>query len=219
MDEKNPQPVYFENVEASDFSDDLKETIDREGIGAVAFIPIQQDGRLVGKFMAYYDASHSFSDPELDIALTLARQLGFSLARLKAEDARRGAERSAMQLVSIVESSDDAIISKDLNGVIQTWNAGAQALFGYTAEEAGGQPVHMLIPAERRDEEPGILARLRRGERIHHYETIRQRKDGTLLDISLSVSPMYDRSGKIVGASKIARNITERKESQRKLLE
>jgi len=219
MDEKNPQPVYFENVEASDFSDDLKETIGREGIGAVAFIPIQQDGRLVGKFMAYYDTSYSFSDPQLDVALTLARQLGFSMARLKAEEARRGAERGALQLVSIVESSDDAIISKDLDGVIQTWNAAAEHLFGYTEAEAVGQPIVMLIPADRSDEEPGILARLRRGERIHHYETVRRRKDGSLVDISLTVSPVRDATGKIIGASKIARNITERKEAQRKLLD
>jgi PAS domain S-box-containing protein len=217
--EKNARPVYFENVATSELSDDLKETIAREGIGAVAFLPIQQDGLLVGKFMAYYDGPHSFSEPEVDVALTVARQLGFSLARLKAEEARRDAERDARQLVSIVESSDDAIISKDLNGVIQTWNAGAERLFGYTAEEAVGHPVTMLIPADRRDEEPGILARLRRGERIHHYETIRRRKDGSLLDISLTVSPVHDGSGQIVGASKIARDITERKESQRRLLE
>jgi PAS domain S-box-containing protein len=218
-DEKAARPVYFEDVAASDLSDDLKETIAREGIGAVAFIPIHQDGQLAGKFMAYYDSPHCFSNPEVDVALTLARQLGFSMVRLKAEDARRAAERSAQQLVSIVESSDDAIISKDLNGVIQTWNAGAKRLFGYSAEEAIGQPVTMLIPADRQNEEPGILARLRRGERIHHYETIRQRKDGSLVDISLTVSPVYDRSGHIIGASKIARDITERKEAQRKLLE
>jgi PAS domain S-box-containing protein len=218
-DEKDARPVYFENVEAADFPDELKKTIAHEGIGAMAFIPIHQDGHLIGKFMAYYDGPHRFSDPEVDVALTLARQLGFSMARLKAEEARRAAERSALQLVSIVESSDDAIISKDLNGVIQTWNAGAQQLFGYTAEEAVGQPVTLLIPADRQDEEPGILARIRRGERIHHYETVRRRKDGSLMDISLTVSPVHDRSGRIIGASKIARNITERKEAQRRLLE
>src|SRR5205814_3019496 len=177
------------------------------------------DNRLAGKFMAHYDTSHSFSDPQLDVTLTLARQIGFSIARLKAEEARRGDERGALQLVSIVESSDDAIISKELDRVIQTWNAAAEHLFGYTEAEAVGQPIVMLIPADRPDEEPGILARLRRGERIHHYETVRRRKDGSLVDISLTVSPMRDGTGKIIGASKIARNITERKEAQRKLLE
>jgi PAS domain S-box-containing protein len=218
-DEQDPQPVNFEDIGRSDLPDALKQTIARENIGAVAFIPIQEDGRLIGKFMAYYDAPHRFSVPQVDVALTLARQLGFSLARLHAEQARSAAERAALQLVSIVESSDDAIISKDLNGVIQTWNAAAERLFGYTADEAIGQPVTMLIPADRQDEEPGILQRLRRGERIHHYETVRQRKDGSLVDISLTVSPMRDGSGRIIGASKIARDITERGVAQRKLRE
>src|SRR6202023_4060476 len=113
---------------------------------------------------------------------------------------RRRAELARSQLAAIVESSEDAIISKDLNGVIQTWNAAAEHLFGYTAEEAVGQPVTMLIPADRQDEEPGILARLRRGERVLHYETVRRRKDGSLGDISLTVSPVRDHSGRIVGA-------------------
>jgi PAS domain S-box-containing protein len=218
-DEKNPRPVYFENIASSDLDSGLKESIAREGIGAVAFIPIQQDDRLIGKFMAYYDTPHRFSDQEVDVALTLARLLGFGIARLNSEEARRAAERAALQLVSIVESSDDAIISKDLDGVIRTWNAGAERLFGYTAEEAVGRPVTMLIPAERQDEEPGILARIHRGERVHHYETIRRRKDGSPVAISLTVSPVRDGSGRIIGASKIARDITERKEAQQKLQE
>jgi PAS domain S-box-containing protein len=218
-DETDPRPVYFEDIGTSDLSDELKQTIAREGIGAVAFIPIQQDGQLVGKFMAYYDSPHQFSVHEMDIAVTLARQLSFSIARLNAEQARHAAERDALHLVSIVQSSDDAIISKSLDGVILSWNAAAERLFGYTAEEAVGQPVTMLIPADRQDEEPGILARLRRGERIDHYETVRQHKDRSLLDISLTVSPVRDAAGRIVGASKIARNITDRKEAQRKLQE
>jgi PAS domain S-box-containing protein len=218
-DEKNPRPVFFEDAAASDLPDALKETIACEGISAIAFIPIQEDGQLVGKFMAYYEMPHRFHESEVQVALTLGRQLGFSIARLKAEEARRAAERGALQLVSIIESSDDAIISKDLNGVIQTWNNAAERLFGYTAQEAVGQPVTILIPAELQDEEPGILARLRRGERIDHFETVRRRKDGSFVDISLTVSPMCDRFGRIVGASKIARDITERKVAQLKLEE
>jgi PAS domain S-box-containing protein len=118
-------------------------------------------------------------------------------------------DRAALHYAAIVESSDDAILSKDLNGVITSWNNGAQRLFGYTAEEAVGKPVTILIPADRQDEEPMILDRIRRGERIEHYETIRQRKDGSLVYISLTVSPIKNREGKIVGASKIARDITE----------
>lgn len=118
-------------------------------------------------------------------------------------------------LASIVEFSDDAIISKDLNGIITSWNAGAERIFGYKAEEIVGHSVLQLIPADRQNEEPGILARLRRGERIDHYETVRQRKDGTLVEVSLTVSPMKGDDGKVFGASKIARDITERNRSQR----
>ena len=218
-DEKDPRPVVFENIPASNLSDELKATIAREGIGAVAFIPIVDSGRLAGKFMAYYDAPHRFSDAELEVALTLARQVSFGIARLEAEQARHAAEQGLLQLASIVETSDDAIISKDLGGVIRTWNASAERLFGYTAAEVIGQPVTMLMPPERMDEEPGILARIRAGERIDHYETVRRRKDGSLFDISLTVSPLRDRTGRIVGASKIARDISERIVAQRKLRE
>lgn len=120
----------------------------------------------------------------------------------------------ARWLAAIVESSDDAIISKDLNGIIMSWNRGAEQIFGYLGEEVIGKPVTILIPSDRQDEEPTILERLRRGERVDHYETIRRRKDGTLLDISLTVSPVKNDDGRIIGASKIARNITERKRSE-----
>lgn len=123
-------------------------------------------------------------------------------------------DEAAHWLAAIVESSDDAILSKDLNGVITSWNRGAQRIFGYTPEEAVGQPVTMLMPPDRVNEEAGILARIRRGERVDHYETVRRRKDGTLLDISLTVSPITDSHGRIIGASKIARDITELKKSR-----
>ena len=120
------------------------------------------------------------------------------------------AEQASRRLAAIVESSEDAIVSKDLNGIITSWNRAAERLFGYGAEEAIGKPVTLLIPPERHDEEPAILARIRRGE-PDHYETVRRRKDGSLLDISLTVSPIRDAQGNIVGASKIARDITRRK--------
>jgi len=127
---------------------------------------------------------------------------------------RKRAERAGLLLSAIVDSSDDAIISKDLNGIITSWNKSAERLFGYTAAEAIGQPVTMLIPGDRLDEEPAILSRLRRGERVDHFETIRRRKDGTLLDISLTISPVRDAGGTIVGASKIARDISDRKRAE-----
>jgi PAS domain S-box-containing protein len=115
-----------------------------------------------------------------------------------------------LRLAAIVESSDDAIVSKDLNGIITSWNRGAEELFGYTADEALGQSIAIVIPPDRLAEEEMVLAHIRRGERIRHFETIRLHKDGTLVPISLTVSPIRDASGVIVGASKIARNISFR---------
>lgn len=122
-------------------------------------------------------------------------------------------------LASIIDSSDDAIVSKTLEGIITSWNRGAERLFGYTAKEAIGQPISMIIPLDRRDEETQILGRLRQGERIDHFDTVRVRKDGTKLDISLTISPVRDAAGKIIGASKIARDITGRKRIERELNE
>ena len=127
---------------------------------------------------------------------------------------------SAMLLSAIVDSSDDAIISKDLDGVITSWNKSAERLFGYTAEEAIGHTVAaLLIPDDRQEEEPDILARLRKGERVDHFETVRRRKDGSLIDISLTISPVKDQQGRIIGASKIARDISQRKRYEKRLLE
>ena len=127
---------------------------------------------------------------------------------------RRRADVDAQRLASIVETSDDAIISKGLDGIITSWNRGAERLFGYTAEEVIGKPVTILIPEDRIDEEPDILERIRRGARVDHYETVRLRKDGSLIDISLTVSPLKDFDGRVIGASKIARDISERKRAQ-----
>jgi PAS domain S-box-containing protein len=130
---------------------------------------------------------------------------------------RRDLEAINRTLAAVVEFSDDAIISKDLNGIIATFNHGAERLFGYKAEEVIGKPVTILFPPDRQHEEPKILASIRHGERIDHYETVRLRKDGTLVDISLTVSPVKDDRGRIIGASKIARDITERKLTEAKL--
>ncbi len=129
--------------------------------------------------------------------------------------ALRKEQEASVLLGAIVDSSDDAIISKDLNGVVMSWNKGAERLFSYTAEEAIGKTVlELLIPEDRQEEETDILSRLQRGERVDHFETIRRRKDGTLLDISLTISPVRDRQGRIIGASKIARDITERRRAE-----
>lgn len=117
-------------------------------------------------------------------------------------------------LAAIVIGSDDAILTKNLDGIITSWNRGAEQIFGYTAEETIGEPITLIIPPERHDEERDILARICRGERVDHYETIRRRKDGSRRNISITVSPLRDAEGNIVGASKIARDITEGIEAQ-----
>ena len=132
---------------------------------------------------------------------------------------RKREEEKSAYMAAIVTSSDDAIISKDLNGIIHSWNAAAERLYGYTAAEAIGKPVAMLIPSDQADEEPEILRRIRSGEMIDHYETVRLHKDGRLIHVSLTVSPVKDFSGKIVGAAKIARDITERKRAEEVLRE
>jgi PAS domain S-box-containing protein len=129
------------------------------------------------------------------------------------------AARANNLLAAIVDSSDDAIVSKNLDGMITSWNKSAERMFGYTAREAVGQNITMIIPADRRDEETKIIEQLKRGERVDHFETIRVRKDKTLLNLSLSISPVRDGAGRIVGASKVARDITERKRAEGALRE
>jgi PAS domain S-box-containing protein len=209
-DSGDAQPIWIDDVDRSDLLQGLKDAVRAEGIGALAFIPLVHRGALIGKFMAYHDAPHVFERSEIEAGLTIARQLAFALERKRAEEATQ-------RLATIVECSDDAIISKNLEGIILTWNLGAQRIFGYTADEVVGKPVTILIPPDRLDEEPGILARLRRGERIEHFQTIRRRKDGSLIDISLTISPVKDAAGRIVGASKIARDITAQKRAEASL--
>ena len=129
-----------------------------------------------------------------------------------------GPEDQILLLAAIVANSDDAIISHDLDGVVTSWNAGAERMFGYTAAETVGGPVFVIAAPDRPDEMPSIIGRIRRGERVEHYETIRRAKNGRLIDISLSVSPIRDSTGRITGASKIARDITERKQLEQALL-
>ncbi len=132
---------------------------------------------------------------------------------------RKASDEADLRLAAIVDSADDAIISKDLNGIVRTWNQGARRMFGYDAEEMIGQPILRLIPPELQYEEETILSKLRAGERIDHYETTRQRKNGERLEVSVTISPMRDRSGKIIGASKIARDISARKRVEAQLLQ
>ena len=136
-------------------------------------------------------------------------------------DVTERAETDAVRahLAALVNSSNDAIIGKTLEGIVTSWNGGAERLFGYPAQEAIGQSIYLIIPSDRHKEEPQILERIRQGERIEHYDTVRQRKNGSLVDISLSISPIIDEHGRVIGISKVARDITERKRTEQQLKE
>jgi PAS domain S-box-containing protein len=187
----------------------------RSDVRAAQSTPLMsRAGRLLGMITTYWRKPHHPAESELQALDVLARQAADLVERNEAEAALRASRDQFRWLASIVESSDDAIVSKNLNGIITSWNKGAERIFGYLAEEVIGKPITILIPPERDHEEGVILGRIRRGDRIDHFETIRRRKDGNLIDVSLTVSPVKDANGKIVGASVIARDITERKQSE-----
>ena len=133
-------------------------------------------------------------------------------------DSDRTTAEAQARLAAIIESSDDAIVSKTLDGIVKTWNKGAERIFGWTAEEVVGKPITIIIPPDRLDEEPRILARLRAGERVDHFETVRQTKDGRLINVSVTISPIRDHAGNVIGASKIGRDITLQKRFQQELM-
>jgi PAS domain S-box-containing protein len=206
--------VVVPDVETCDFmagTADLDE-YRRSNIRAVQSTPlISRSGQLLGMISTHWREPREPGEPALWRLDVLARQAADLIERGRAETALRKSNEQLLQLASIVESSNDAIITMNLDGIISSWNQSAERLFGYTPEEVIGKPITIYIPPERHNEEPAILARLRRGERIDHYETLRQRKDGSVIDISLTVSPIRNAQGRVIGASKIARNITERK--------
>jgi PAS domain S-box-containing protein len=150
-------------------------------------------------------------DLEVDVSSYALHGELFTLAILRDISERKQAEEARNRLAAIVESSDDAIMSKTLDGTIVSWNAGAQRIFGYSPEEIVGKSIDLLIPPEYLEQEPGIRARLKRGERMEHYETARLHKEGRRVDVSLTISPIQDAAGRVIGASQIARDITERK--------
>jgi PAS domain S-box-containing protein len=174
-------------------------------------VPFYINGEAVGTiWVVAHDTSRRFDAEDLRVMTSLAT---FAAAAYQTWLTVNATQR----LAAIVESSDDAIVSKDLNGIIATWNAGAERIFGYRSEEVVGKPITILIPTDRRQEEDEILEQIRHGRRVEHYETVRIRKDGSTADISLTVSPVRNSAGKIIGASKIARDITERKRSEKQI--
>jgi PAS domain S-box-containing protein len=185
---------------------------------------VSRSGGVLGGLFYGHPEPGIFTERAEKLLVNLASQAAVAIdnsnlyAALQEELKRRkSGEENAQKLAAIVNSSNDAIISKDLNTIITSWNRSAERIFGYTAQEAIGQSIAMLIPPNHINEEPLILERIRRGETINHYETVRRRKDGSNIEISLTVSPIYDGDGNIVGASKIVRDITHLKETEEQL--
>jgi PAS domain S-box-containing protein len=213
FDPENGPPTFEQLLERTHPEDraELKgaidRAIDRKSDYEVEFRILLPDGSV--------KHIHTVGHPVLNASGDLMQFVGSSTDITE----RKRAEQATRLLAAIVESTHDAIVSKSLNGVITSWNKGAERLFGYAAEEAVGQNIILIIPPERRDEERTIVEYLTRGERVDDFETVRMRKDGSLLDVSLTISPMKDASGRVVGASKLARDITERKRAEEALLQ
>lgn len=188
----------------------------REDVRALAFIPVEGYHGVFGKLALYYAEPHTCTETEIGAAKLIAAHVALAIAARRIESA----QTANHHIAAIVESSEDAIVSKDLNGLITSWNKGAERLFGYSAEEIIGKPVATLAAPDVLNEMPGILEKIRRGERVEQYESRRRTKAGEIIHVSLTVSPVRDNSGRIIGASKIARDITERKriENERALL-
>jgi PAS domain S-box-containing protein len=206
--------VVVQDIETSESiagTPDLNE-FRRSNIRAVQSTPlVSRSGHLLGMISTLWREPHQPTERALRLLDVLARQAADLIERGKAEAALRESNDQLLWLTSIVENSDDSIVTMNPDGIITSWNKSAERLFGFTAEETVGKSVTILIPTELRDEAPAILARVGREEQVHQYHTIRQRKDGSLINISLTVSPIKNVQGKIVGASAIARDITDRK--------
>jgi PAS domain S-box-containing protein len=189
----------------------------QSGIRALQTTPlVSRSGQLLGMISTHWRKPHQPTEHAFRLLDELARQAADLIERSQVEAALRESAQRFRWFASIVESSGDAIVSNDIGGIITTWNSGAERLFGYMSDEIVGKPITFLIPLDRHTEVRTILERISRGERIENYETVRRRMDGSLIEVSLTISPVKNADGKIVGASKIARDITRQKRAERR---
>lgn len=195
----------------------------RRGFRAAAVFPIRLKGEVRGTLAVYATNTESFEEKEISLLAEAATDVSFALDNFAREEERRRTDVTIKRLAAIVESTDDVIIAKDLQGIITDWNPSAERVFGYTAAEIIGRPIRVLIPPDRAGEEEQILARIGKGEQVRHFETVRMRKDGQTFPVSVTISPIWGPDDtipgatKIVGASKIVRDITERIRSEKQL--
>lgn len=194
-----------------------RERAEGAGIKAAAAFPIRLNNEVVGVLAVHSGEKDFFQDKEVALLTEAATDVSFALDNFEREAERLKAAESLTRLGLIVNSTDDGVIGKTLDGIITSWNPGAERIFGYTADEAIGNPITIIFPEDRLDEEKDILARIKRGESVQQFETIRVRKDGTQIHVSVTLSPITDAQGKVTGVSKIARDITESKKAVEEL--
>jgi len=210
-------PAAAEDVETTPWLAGHRDAHLAEGTRSLLVAPLRPGGELQGTIAFYYRARRAFTDGEKRAAQALAN-LAATALRLTSDMAdRKQWEREQARMAAIVSSSEDAIVSKDLDGIVTSWNASAERIYGWKAEDIIGLSKGVVIPPDLPDELPSILRKIRAGERINHYETARIRRDGVRIDVSISVSPIKDSAGRIIGASTITRDITERKRTERDL--
>jgi PAS domain S-box-containing protein len=209
--------VVISDIETTDLitTEAARDGWRQAGIRAAQSTPlVSRSGELMGMISTHWSTPHAPTERTLGMLDVLARQAADLIERTQVETDLRESEQRLRWLASVVELSDDAIISKNTCGIIETWNKGAERLFGYSSDEAVGKPITIVIPSERDDEERDILERIQRGVSVENYETVRRRNDGSLVTVSITVSPVKNAEGRIIGASKIARDVTERKRAQ-----
>lgn len=214
------QMVIVEDIAVDPLWADFRELALTHGLRACWSTPlIGRTGRVLGTFAMYYRHPRLPTAEDQHVIQLVTRMAVLAIEYKQAEEDRERAEAASAYLAAIVTSAEDAIASKTLQGIVTSWNASAERMFGYTAEEMIGQPITRLFPPDRLDEEDHILASIRVGKRIEHFETVRVRKDGQPIEVSLTISPVCDSTGTIIGASKIVRDITERKHGERRTRE
>ncbi len=206
------RPVYVGDIETDPLWADYRQAALQHGLVSCWSVPIMsKDDTVLGTFAVYHREKREPNEEDKQIVALLTRIAALAIEHENDKTQRRRDEEVAQRLAAIVQSSEDAIVGKDLNGIITNWNGGAERLFGYTAEDAIGKPITILIPDDRLQEEADIMRRLRSGQYVKHFETVRRRQNGTPIEISVAVSPIKNSAGEVIGASKTARDITERK--------
>jgi PAS domain S-box-containing protein len=201
---RSQMSVTSDDIQTDSRMKHWREESRKQGFRSAAAIPIRHRDEVIGVLSLYAGQPGFFqNEEEIRLLTEIGGDVSFALDTLEAENARS-------HLAAIIESSNDAIVTKDLDGIITSWNLGAEKVFGYTANEIIGQPILRLIPPDRVEEEEMILNQIKQDQLVGHFETVRQKKDGELMDVSITVSPVKDKNGTVIGASKIARDITER---------